>query len=141
MNKKYFYEPSTLAAYSTLPKLVGVRGKKHKKHVSGCLLKHDAYASHKPVRKTFERNFYTVSNLNDVWDLDPADLQNIEQYNPGIKYLLTCIDCFSRYPHIKPLTSKSSMNAAKAFASVLEDADPSKHLVLRTDRGKEWKYY
>jgi transposase InsO family protein len=71
-----------------------------------------------------------------VWELNLADLQNISKYNDGIKYLLTCIGCFSRFAYVKPLTSKSSANVAKAFQSILEG--PHKPLVVRTDRGKEF---
>jgi transposase InsO family protein len=138
MIKKYFYNPDEPTAYSTLPKLVKAVGKRREKEVSDWLLKQDAYTLHKPVRRKFQRNFYTVSNINDVWELDLADMQNIAQYNDGVKYLLTCIDCFSRYAHVKPLTSKSSNNVSKAFESVLDDAKPNKPLVVRTDRGKEF---
>jgi transposase InsO family protein len=55
-----------------------------------------------------------------------------------VKYLLTCIDCFSRYAHVKPLTSKSSNSVFKAFESVLDDAKPNKPLAVRTDREKEF---
>jgi transposase InsO family protein len=65
-------------------------------------------------------------------------MQNVAKYNDGIKYLLTCIDCFSRYAYVKPLTSKSSNNVAKAFESVLGDAKPHNPMVVRTDRGKEF---
>jgi hypothetical protein len=130
MIKKYFYNPDEPTAYSTLPKLVKAVGKRREKEVSDWLLKQDAYALHKPVRS------YTVSNINDVWELDLADMQNIAQYNHCVKYLLTCIDCFSRYAHVKPLTSKSSNNVSKAFESVLDNAKPNKPLVVRTDRGE-----
>jgi transposase InsO family protein len=138
MLKKYFYDPDEPTAYSTLPKLVKVVGKKREKEVSDWLLKQDAYTLHKPVRRKFQRNFYTVSNINDVWELDLADMQNIAQYNDGVKYLLTCIDCFSRYAYVKPLNSKSSKDISKAFDSVLDDAKPNKPLVVRSDKGKEF---
>jgi len=36
----------------------------------------DAYTLHRPVRKRFTRNHYSVTNVEDVWECDLLDLQS-----------------------------------------------------------------
>jgi hypothetical protein len=48
----------------------------------------DAYTMHRPIRKHFPRNPYTVNNVNEVWELNLMDLQNLAKYNDKFKFLL-----------------------------------------------------
>jgi hypothetical protein len=57
----------------------------------------DTYTLHRPVRKIFPRNPYTVNNIMDVWECDLVDVQGLSKHNDGIKYLLSVIDVFSKY--------------------------------------------
>jgi hypothetical protein len=75
MINKYFYDPDERPTHSTLPKLLNVTEKRRQKEVSDWLLKQDANTLHKLIRTTFQRHFYTVSNINDVWELDLAGLE------------------------------------------------------------------
>jgi len=65
----------------------------------------DAYTLHKPLRRRFPRNPYTVNNL-DVWVADLVDVQEFSKFNDNYKYLLTVIYVFSKFLHIVPLKSK-----------------------------------
>ena len=56
----------------------------------------DAYTLHKPLRRRFPRNPYTVNNL-DVWVADLVDVQEFSKFNDNYKYLLTVIDVFSKF--------------------------------------------
>ena len=40
----------------------------------------DAYTLHKPVRKRFPRNPYTVNNIMDLWEADLVDVQSLAKY-------------------------------------------------------------
>jgi len=42
---------------------------------------------HKPVRKMFPRNPYTVTNIDDVWEMDLSDLRSLSKHNDKFKYL------------------------------------------------------
>jgi len=63
----------------------------------------DAYNVHKPVRKRFPRNPYTLSNILDLWEADLVDVQSLANHNDGHRNLLTVIDVFTKYLHIVPL--------------------------------------
>jgi len=38
----------------------------------------DAYTLHRPLRKRFPRNPYTVNNIDDVWEIDILDLTSLK---------------------------------------------------------------
>ena len=63
----------------------------------------DAYTLHKPVRKRFPRNPYTVSNLLDLWEAYLVEVLSLAKHNDGHRYILTVIDVFTKYLHIVPL--------------------------------------
>jgi len=54
--------------------------------IKAWLLKQDAYTLHRPVRKRFPRNPYSVNNINDVWESELVDVQGLSKYNDGNIY-------------------------------------------------------
>jgi len=117
MISRLYYDPSKPSAFSTLQKLQNVVGQrtgkqKQKTDIKSRFLKQDAYTLHRAVRKRFPRNPYTVININDVWESDLVDVQNLSKYNDGVKYLLTVIDVFSKFLHIIPLKRKTGKGTA-----------------------------
>ena len=62
---------------------------------------------HRPVRKRFPRNAYTVNNIDDVWEIDIMDLSSVKKYNDNHRYLLQVIEVFSKYLHSIPLRTKT----------------------------------
>jgi hypothetical protein len=46
----------------------------------------NTYTLLKPVRKIFPRNPYTMTNIDDVWELDPSDLSSLSKYNDEYKF-------------------------------------------------------
>jgi hypothetical protein len=51
---------------------------------------------HKPARRKYKRNKVTSLGIDYRWQLDLVDLQKFSKSNKGYKYLLTCIDVFSK---------------------------------------------
>jgi len=77
-----YYDKGSPAGFSTLRKLRAAevaesRTKKVKLQSVGStkawLEEQDAYTLHRPVRKRFARNPYTVTNVMDVWECDLLD--------------------------------------------------------------------
>jgi len=54
--------------------------------------------------------------------------------NKGYKYILTCIDVFSRFARVQPLKSKRGDEVAKAISRMLKE----KPVHIQTDLGKEF---
>ena len=75
------------------------------------LMSQDVFTLHKLVRRNFSRNRVLVSDL--------ADMQSLKEYNDGYRYLLVCIDVFSKYAWVLPLKRKSGLALVEAFNSVI----------------------
>ena len=96
----------------------------------------DVYTLHKPARRRYKRSRVIVSGRNAQFQADLADVQDLSRYNKGYKYLLTCIDVFSKYAWTVPLKTKTGQGLVKAFQTILSSGrKPNK---LQTDQGKEF---
>jgi len=94
---KVFYDPKQAAVFGSVAKLVKV-GKSNKRDVGEWLSGQDMYTLRKPVRKRFPRNPYTVTNIDDVWEMDLAELSSFSKYNDKYKHLLNVIEYFHVLP-------------------------------------------
>ena len=74
-----------------------------RKQVQEWLKSQDTYTLHKPVPKNYVRNRVVVGGIDDQWPADLVDLQSLSKYNDGYKYLLTCVDIFSKFAGAVPL--------------------------------------
>ncbi|GFV96287.1 putative uncharacterized transposon-derived protein F54H12.3 [Trichonephila clavipes] len=74
--------------------------------------------------------------MEEQFQADLLDLQSLSQYNNGYKYLLTCIDVFSKYAWAIPLRDKKSKSILKGFEKIFRKRKP---LSLQTDKGTEFK--
>ena len=65
-----------------------------------------AYTQHRPARKKFEKRRVIAVNINDVYHIGLIDTQKFSEHNDDYKYILTVIDCFSRYTMAIPIKTK-----------------------------------
>ena len=63
-------------------------------------------------------------------------MQSFSLHNDGVKYLLTCIDTFSKYAWVRSLKNKSRLCVKEAFESILREKVP---LYFQTNKGTEFK--
>ena len=63
-------------------------------------------------------------------------MQFFSLHNDGVKYLLTCIDRFSKYAWVRPLKSKSEICVKEAFEDILREKGL---LYLQTDKDTDFK--
>ena len=76
----------------------------------------DTYTLHKPAHRNFKS---IVETTDEEWQMDLADMQSLKQYNDGYRYLLVCIDVFSKYAWIVPIKSKTRPDIVEAFKVIL----------------------
>lgn len=62
-------------------------------------------------------------------------MKEFKMENDGHQYILTIIDCFSKYAFVVPLKDKSASEVKEAFKKVFTARKPLK---IQTDRGKEF---
>ena len=83
--RRLYYTPSLSSIFSTVKKIAAATETKSKHAVKAWLLKEESYTLHRPVRKRFHRNPYTVTNVMDVWECDLTDMQSLSKYNDKYK--------------------------------------------------------
>jgi len=137
---RLYYDPAKPTAFSTLRKF-GVAVKKNIKfdNIRDWLEKKGAYTLHRPIRKRFARNLYTVNNVMDVRKFYLVDVRALGRLNDNYKYVLSVIDVLSKFLHLVPLSSKTGTSVASAFTSIFEEYSRRRRPVwVRTDKGKEF---
>uniref|UniRef100_A0ABD2XQD3 Integrase catalytic domain-containing protein n=1 Tax=Trichogramma kaykai TaxID=54128 RepID=A0ABD2XQD3_9HYME len=91
---------------------------------------------HKPARRNYPRRRVDVRGLDETWQADLVEMQPYARENKGYRYLLTCIDIFSKYAWTVAVKSKTGKDIASAMQIILAKGRVPKH--LHTDRGKEF---
>jgi len=71
------------------------------------------------------------------FQMDLVDVQSLAEHNNGVRYLLTCIDTFTRYAFTRPLITKEGLPVLDAFKSILFEAT-KKPATVCLDRGSEF---
>jgi len=97
----------------------------------------DAFTLHRPVRKNFLRRRVICDSIDKQWHSDLIDLKNIKKQNQNYQYLLTVIDCFSKWGMVVPVKNKCASTVAIAFENILikNNRFPKS---LQVDMGKEF---
>ena len=96
----------------------------------------DTYTLHKPVRYNFPRNRVIVTGIDDQWQADLVDVSSLARFNKGYKFLLTCIDVFSKFAWVVPLKNKTGESLVNGFQSILDLGRSTEK--LQTDKGTEF---
>ncbi len=96
----------------------------------------DAYTLHKPVRWHYSRRRVVVSGIDDEWEIDLVDMTSLVKFNRGHKFLLTCIDVFSKYSWVVPMKNKSAISNEEALQSILKQG--RKPRLICADQGLEF---
>ena len=84
------------------------------------MTKQKTYTLHRQTRKRYPTRRYYVNNIDDQWQIDLADMIQIQRFNQGFRYILTCIGILSRYGWARPLKTKSGVEVAAAIEDILK---------------------
>jgi len=131
---KIYYDPKHQAGFSSSANLVSA-AKNNKRNVEEWMSGQDTYTLHKRARKRFPRNSYTVTNIDDVWNIDLADLSSLSRYTDKYKYLSNMIDIFSRYAWSVPLKDKTGKSIAVALTTSFQNRKP---IAIQSYKGTEF---
>ena len=128
---KVYYDPKHSVGFGSIAKLVK-ESKYNKCDVEEWLSGQNTYTLHKPVRKKFPRNPYTVTNI-DVWEKNLADLSSLMKYDK-YKYFLKVVDIFSRYAWSVPPKDKTGTSITAALKSLFQNRPA---ITIESDKGTE----
>ena len=90
---------------------------------------------HKSKRKNYPRRRIIVNYINEIFAADLVEMQKFAKLNRGYRYLLTCIDIFSKFAWVIPLKDKKGITIKSALQKIFNKRKPK---FLWTDRGTEF---
>jgi Integrase core domain/Chromo (CHRromatin Organisation MOdifier) domain len=103
-----------------------------KKILSG----NEGYTLHKELHQQ-QRNITYKHFKRYQFQMDLVEVQHLASKNDGVRYLLNCIDIFTRFAFVRPLKDKSANTVLTAFKSILEEAVTPPYMVVM-DKGAEF---
>jgi len=137
--KNIYYNLKSPQAYTSRARVYRAAKQKQpairRRDVDSWFRKQPTATLHKPVRYRFTRNRTVVMSVGDQYQADLCDMTNLARYNDGHKFLLTCIDLFSRLAWAKPIKSKHGKNVARALEEIFRERVCKR---LQTDKGTEF---
>lgn len=136
--EKLYYTLGAPFAYIGSPRVFESTKKYSKNKVNNWLQEQDAFTLHRQVRKKFPRRSYHVSNFNDLWEGDLADLKNIQTENDGCTFVFVVVDVLSKYAFAEPLKKKNAMCVCEGFKNILNRSQGRLPITFQSDRGKEF---
>ena len=75
---------------------------------------------HKPIIRKYEKRKVHAAFKDNILGADLADMQLLNKYNKGIRFLLCVIDIFSKCAWVVPLKDEKGISIVKAFQSILK---------------------
>ena len=90
---------------------------------------------HKSKRKNYPRRKIIVNHIDEIFAADLVEMQKFAKLNRGYRYLLTCIDIFSKFSWVIPLKDKKGITIKNALQKIFNKRKPK---FLWTDNGKEF---
>ena len=92
---------------------------------------------HKPIQHHFQTRKYFMSGLDFEWSADLIDLQKYSADNKKLKWILVCVDIYSRFLWLRALENKKQVTVKKAFEDIFATGPKPKRCML-TDLGTEF---
>lgn len=132
--RSIYYDPKHPASFSSVKKLAeaaGVSTKAAKQWLSG----EDTYTLTRQAKRKFKRRRYIVNGIGHLFQVDLVDMQATASVNDGYRYILTCIDCFTRRLWAIPVKDKTSSSIIPALKRIFNDLKPQ---TLSSDAGSEF---
>lgn len=93
---------------------------------------------HSPARRNFPRRRVIIKGLRDLFQIDLVEMIPYAKENKNFKYILTCINTFSKFAWAIPIKSKTSVEVTKAMESILETGKKNIPQNVHSDKGKEF---
>ena len=91
----------------------------------------------KPIIRKFEKRKVHAAFKDNFWGADLADMQVLNKYNKGIRFLLCVIDSFIKYAWVVLLKDKKGVSIVKAFQSTLKQSNRKPNKIW-VDKGSEF---
>ena len=130
------------AAYGSVQNLQKASGLSKKK-VTDFLYRKNSYTKFRRAIRHFKRLPAFAKRINEIWCPDLAFMDKLSEFNNGAKYLMICVDVFSRLVRVQSMKSKYASDAVAAFKKILrKNTKPDRVWVDQgTEFGGEFKKF
>lgn len=91
---------------------------------------------HRPAYINFRRRKVDMIGIGDTYEVDLVEMIPHAKINRNFKYILTCIDIFSKLAFAIPIKNKSGLEVTKAMKTILSAGNVPRNIHL--DKGKEF---
>jgi hypothetical protein len=138
LNKLYFdiSQPSGFGGINRLASKAKEYGI-NRSEVVNFLKQTKEYTLHKPRRINFKRNRIIVRDKFEQYQVDLVDLLQYKSQNDGYAYLLTAIDCLTKYAYAIPIKNKNDSSVHAAFEKMFRQRTP---MSVQFDKGTFIKF-
>ena len=123
--------PGSFGSGHNLQRYSGRSEREVKKFLDG----QDAYTLHKTKRFRFPRRKTYSKGINNLFQIDLVDLSNLSSFNDGMRYLLTCIEVFTKRVWAIPVRRKSARDVTEVFRKILTEQTCN---MVQSDKGTEF---
>jgi hypothetical protein len=86
-------------------------------------------------QKEEAKGHIVATSPNEIWQFDILDLSRYARKNNGVKYILACVDVFTRKAYVEPMKQKSADNVKEAFEAILGRAGTKPQSLLSDQDG------
>ena len=73
-------------------------------------------------QKAEAKGHIVATNPNEMWQFDILDLSRYVKKNDGYRYILACVDVFTRKAYVEAMKQKNADNVKAAFEGILKKA-------------------
>ena len=106
------------------------------KRIENILKSLESHSIHKEFHKG-EQNISFARFKRYQFQIDLCFILDLAEWNDGVKYLLTVIDCFTRYAFVRPLKEKNSQSVLRGFQDIIESLNEKPKIIV-CDKGNEF---
>ena len=86
-------------------------------------------------QKDEAKGHIVATNPNELWQFDILDLSRYAKKNEGIRYILACVDVFSRKAYVEAMKQKNAENVEKAFDDIIKKANATPESLISDQDG------
>ena len=136
---KIYYDPKTgYGGIQALSRQAKAKGYKIPlREIKQWLKEQDTYTLHKPIHRQFQRQRTRVTDIDEQWQLDLADVSGLKKQNDGFTFLLCAIDVLSKYAWVVPLRQKTGKEMIRGLKQIFKE-DGRRPVRIQSDQGREF---
>ncbi|XP_062608699.1 uncharacterized protein LOC134270493 [Saccostrea cucullata] len=101
------------------------------------LKEQDTYTLHKPIHRKFRRQQTRVTDIDEQWQLNLANVSSLKKHNDGYTFLLCAIDVLSKYAWVVPLKQKTGKEMIRGLQEIFRQ-EGRRPVRIQSDQGKEF---